>query len=120
HELCSVFLSDRSRRSILASDWAGQTGQVAAERDVYVCEAFGGASPYELRELFSAIGSTGGSVILVWTDDWPWPFPASADPRLMIFELSRADARCCSYGWDTRKFGPGSITSWPPFAERDI
>ncbi len=117
--LCNEFLSERSRRSILPSEWVRVVADpVAADADVYICEAYYGASREELRKLFGAISEAKRAVLLMWTDDGPFLAPDGLN--LLTFELCRTDEQCCTYGWDVDRYGPALIPQWKGFAERPI
>jgi hypothetical protein len=110
-------LSDRTRRSITPSDWvAARSALSTAGTEVYVCEAFGGASSAELVELILALEADGKYVILLWTDDWAFPRPDSC--RALIFDVSAPSPLTCTYGWDARRYGPSSLGVWRPFEQR--
>jgi hypothetical protein len=85
---------------------------------VYLCEAFGGAAPQELSALFAVLAKGGQSVILVWTDDWP--FPAEPNPNLLILDIAAPPSRQCGYFWDTKQLGPRQIDGWKSWSERTI
>jgi Exostosin family len=117
--LYSDFISDKSKRSIPPSDWVkGCSDGSDRDPEVYVGEAFGGASPAELSALIGAIESTGKFVILIWTDDWA--FPSNSNPNSLVFDVSAPTPRSCGYGWNARKYGPDRLSDWKPFAERRI
>jgi hypothetical protein len=117
--LCSKFLSEETRDAILPSEWVRVMGRCSTDfPDVYVCEAHGGAIPEELAELISAINRSDQSVILIWTEDWPFPSPEH--PRLLIFDVFHLDGRCCGYTWQAKTYGPSLIPDWKPFGERKI
>jgi hypothetical protein len=118
-DLCSEYLSEKTKRSVSPSEWVKAFSNALAESpEVYVCEAWGGASATELSSLIAAIESTGKFVILVWTDDWAFS-PVSGSHSL-VFDVSAPGLRTCSYGWNARKYGPTCFPDWKPFAERRI
>jgi hypothetical protein len=118
-DLCSEFLSEQTRRSISTSVWAKAcSNPVGGSPDVYVCEAFGGASERELSSLIAALGGAGKFVILVWTGDWT--FPPIADSGSLVLDVSAPAPQSCSYGWKAEKYGPACLERWKPFAERRI
>lgn len=117
--LCEDFLSASTKQSILASEWVYGVGAgMTPDPDIYLCEAFGGASPKELELLFRALAELGKSVILVWTADFP--FPAAPTRNLFIFDVAASGRSQCSYAWDAQQFGPSRIGKWKPWAQRTI
>jgi len=113
------FLSEKTRRCVHDSQWVRRhspdtTGQV----EVYLCEAFGGASPAELQQLISAIEATGAFTILVWSDDWPFTLPPGS--RCLLFDVNAPSPRTACYGWQVGTFGPDRLAGWEPFDRRPI
>jgi hypothetical protein len=118
-ELCSEFLSERTMRSIVPDGWVNVCSNGSAqEPEVYVCEAFGGASATELTSLIEAIERAGRYVILLWTDDWA--FPPNPKSRSLVFDVSGQPPLSCSYGWDALRYAPDCLAAAKPFAERRI
>ena len=117
--LFGQFLSDQTQRALLRSEWATSLSLPSdGLPEVFLCEAFGGANGGELAALFAAIIAGGQRVILVWTDDWPFPVQASAD--LLVFDIAAPAPRGCTYTWQAQYYGPGKIAGWKPFTDRPI
>jgi len=117
--LLAEHLSEKTQSSIGRSPWVSARGMAfAGPPAVYLCEACGGADPAELAALFAAIAAAGQRAILVWTDDWAFPVPSSAD--LLVFDIVAPPARACTYTWETWNYGPDMIEGWKPFQDRPI
>ena len=118
-DMFAEILSESTRRSVLPSEWAKLCSiGSAGSPDVYVCEAFGGASASEISCLMAAIENAGKFVILVWTDDWA--FKTASATGSLVFDVSAPSPRSCTYGWNAQKYGPARLRQWKPFSERRI
>ena len=117
--LFGQFLSEQTQRSLLRSEWARSLSLPSGgSPEVFLCEAHGGADAGELAALFAAIAANGQRVIVVWTDDWPFPVASSAE--LLVFDIMAPPPRGCGYTWEASKYGPAQIPEWKPFTERPI
>jgi hypothetical protein len=109
-------LTERTRGSLLNTQWPKLFPSAPDAPRVYVCEAFGGADPFELYALFSLLSKKGDSIILVWTDDFFVPPLFEAD--VLAFQTTATEDLLSGYFWETCTFGPHRIDEWKPFAER--
>lgn len=116
--LYAQFTSEATRRSIGSSSWVADRSAKGGAAEVFVCEACGGANPAELVELVKALNADGQRVIVVWTDDWPFPLPSG--PDCLVFDVSAPAPFTCTYTWETASYGPRQIESWKPFDERPL
>jgi hypothetical protein len=118
-QLYSEYLSEKTRQCVKSCAWADACSSGWSESpEVYVCEAFGGASATELASLITAIEDTGKFVILVWTDDWA--FPSNPESRSLVFDVNGQPPLSCTYGWNSGRYGPQQLAVSKPFAERRI